>query len=160
VGVACCDRQAMTDDISATASSKNRGLSAARCHGSEALRPTDAEGLACLWDYVKQHGTSQVPHRHKTTDGFLLGRWVSRRRKNRGESPALDQLLESLPGWTWAPHERGFEERLAHYKHVAEAGTLNRYRALYVWASEQRRLVREGKVSADRLEQLRTAGVI
>lgn len=150
----------MRDDIGAAASSKNRGLSAARRHGSETLRPADAEGLARLWDYVKQHGTSQAPYGHETTDGFWLGRWVSRRRKHRGEHPGLDQLLESLPGWTWAPHERGFEERLARYRHVAEAGNLNRHRALYVWASVQRRSVREGKVSADRLEQLQAAGVI
>jgi len=150
----------MADDIRAAASSKNRGLSAALAPGGEALRPTDAEGLASLWGYVKHHGTSQAPYGHKTTDGFWLGRWVSRRRKNRGEYPALDQLLESLPGWTWAPHERGFEERLARYRHVTEAGNLNRHRTLYVWASEQRRLVREGKVSADRLEQLQAAGVI
>jgi Helicase associated domain len=150
----------MTDDISATDSSKNRGLPATRRNGGEALRPTDAEGLARLWDYVKQHGTSQVPYRHKTTDGFLLGVWVTRRRKSRGENPALDQLLESMRGWTWAPHERGFEDRLAHYKDVAEAGNLNRHRALYVWASVQRQLVREGKMSADRLEQLRAADVI
>lgn len=118
------------------------------------------EGLACLWDYVKQHGTSQVPHRHKTADGFWLGIWVCGRRKNRGEDPALDQLLESLPGWTWAPHEGGFEDRLTHYKDVAKAGNLKRHRAVRLWASKQRRLVREGKVSADRLVQLQAAGVI
>jgi hypothetical protein len=95
------------------------------------------QGLACLWDYVKQHGTSQVPYGHKTTDGFLLGVWVSRSRKTRGENTALDQLLESLPGWTWTPHERGFEERLAHYRHVAEAGNVNRHRALRMWGSKQ-----------------------
>lgn len=150
----------MTDDTRATGGSKNRGLSAAHAAGGEALRPADAKGLASLWNYVKHHGTSQVPHRHKTTDGFLLGRWVSRRRKNRGENPALDQLLESLPGWTWAPYERGFEERLARYKHVAEAGNANRHYALRMWASAQRRLAREGEMSADRLEQLRVAGVI
>jgi hypothetical protein len=150
----------VTDDTSATGSGKNRGLSTTRRSGGEALQPTDAEGLARLWDYVKQHGTSQTPHRHKTTDGFLLGRWVSRRRKDRGENPALDQLLESLPGWTWAPHERSFEDRLARYKDIAEMGGLNRHSAVRLWGSKQRRLVREGKVSAQRLEQLQAAGVI
>jgi hypothetical protein len=150
----------MTDDISATTSSKNPDLSADPCHGSEALRPTDAEGLARLWDYVKQHGTSQVPHRHKTADGFWLGVWVCGHRKSRGEDPALDQLLESLPGWTWAPHEQSFEERLAHYKDVAEAGRLNRHRAVRDWASKQRQLVRKGEMPADRMEHLRAAGVI
>ena len=150
----------MTDDINAAASRKNRGLSKTRRNGGEARQPTDAEGLARLWDYVKQHGTSQVPSRHRTADGFWLGVWVCGHRKSRGEDPALDQLLESLPGWTWAPHEQSFEERLAHYKDVAEAGRLNRHRAVRLWASRQRQLVCEGKVSADRLEQLQAAGVI
>jgi hypothetical protein len=150
----------VTDHISATSGGKNHSLPTTRRNGGEALRPTDAEGLARLWVYVKQHGTSRVPYRHKTTDGFLLGVWVTRRRKDRGENPALDQLLESMPDWTWAPHERGFEEQLVRYKHAAAAANLNRHRALRVWASAQRRLAREGKVSADRLEQLRAAGVI
>jgi hypothetical protein len=158
--VVCCDRQTMADDIRAADSSKDRGFSAARRNSGEALRPTDAEGLARLWDYVKQHGTSQVPSRHRTADGFWLGVWVCARRKNRGEDRALDQLLESLPGWTWAPHERNFEERLAHYKDIAEAGRLNRHRAVREWASKQRQLVRKGEIPADRVEQLRTAGVV
>jgi hypothetical protein len=137
-----------------------RSCSTSLTRSTSPLSSRADEGLACLWDYVKQHGTSQVPHRHKTADGFWLGIWVCGHRKNRGEGPALDQLLESLPGWTWAPHERGFEDRLAHYKDVAKAGNLNRHRAVRLWASRQRRLVREGKVSADRLEQLQAAGVI
>jgi hypothetical protein len=150
----------VADDISATGSGKNRGFSTTQRNGGEALRPTDAEGLARLWDYVKQHGTSQVPHCHRTADGFWLGKWVTRRRKDRGENPALDQLLESLRGWMWSPLERGFEEQMARYKHAAAAANLNRHRALRVWASAQRRLAREDKVSAARLEQLRAAGVI
>jgi hypothetical protein len=150
----------MTYDINAATSRKNRGLSTTRRNGGEARQPTDAEGLARLWDYVKQHGTSQVPSRHRTADGFWLGVWVCGRRKNRGEDPALDQLLESLPGWTWAPHERSFEERLAHYKDVAEAGRLNRHRGVREWASKQRQLMRKGEMPADRMEQLRAAGVI
>jgi hypothetical protein len=150
----------VTDDISAAPSRKNRGLSAARHHGSEARQPTDTEGLVRLWDYVKQHGTSLVPNRHRTADGFGLGIWVCGRRKNRGEDPALDQLLESLPGWTWAPHERSFEDRLARYKDIADMDGLNRHSAVRLWGSKQRRLVREGKVSSHRLEQLQAAGVI
>jgi hypothetical protein len=150
----------VTDPISATSGDKNRGLSTTRRNGGEALRPTDAEGLARLWDHVKEHGTSQVPNRHRTADGFGLGIWVCGRRKSRGENPALDQLLESLPGWTWAPHERSFEDRLARYKDVADMGGLNRHSAVRLWGSKQRRLVREDKVSAHRLEQLQAAGVI
>lgn len=118
------------------------------------------EGLICLWEYVKQHGTSRIPNRHRTAEGFQLGAWVGGRRKNRGEDPALDQLLDSLPGWTWAPHEQSFEDRLARYKDVAEMDALNRHSAVRLWGSKQRRLVREGKVSAHRLEQLQAADVI
>jgi hypothetical protein len=150
----------VTGDPPISTASKSGEHSTTRRHGTKALRPSDEEGLACLWDYVKQHGTSQVPHRHRTADGFWLGMWVCGHRKDRGEDPALDRLLESFPGWTWAPNERGFEDRLAHYEDVAEAGNLNRHRALRLWASKQRRLVREGKVSADRVEQLQAAGVI
>lgn len=39
------------------------------------------------------------------------------------QGPELDRLLESLPGWTWAPHERRFEERLAHYREHIGAWT-------------------------------------
>lgn len=150
----------MTDDFKAADSTKNRGFSAARRHGGEALRQTDTEGLARLWDYVKQHGTSQVPSRHKTADGFWLGVWVCGRRKKRGEDTALDRLLESLPGWTWAPRERSFQERLTRYEEAVEADSVYRHRDLIEWASKQRRLVREGEMSADRVEQLRAAGVI
>jgi hypothetical protein len=150
----------VTGDPPISAASKSGEHPRPPRRGTKALRPYDEEGLCCLWDYVKQHGTSQVPNLHKTADGFWLGVWVCGHRKHRGEDPKLDRLLESLPGWTWAPRERSFEDRLAHYKDVAETGRLNRHRALYSWASEQRRLVRKGEVSADRVEQLRAAGVI
>jgi hypothetical protein len=150
----------MKDDTEATTGSKDRGGSASFAAGGEALRARDAEGLACLWDYVKQHGTSQVPHRHKTTGGFLLGEWVTRRRKKRGEHSALDRLLESLPEWTWTPRKRGFEERLSRYKELAEADSLDRHRPLRAWAHAHRQLALKGEVSADRLKQLRDAGII
>jgi Helicase associated domain len=117
-------------------------------------------GLAYLWGYVKQHGTAEVTRDHKTADGFRLGRWVANRRHCRGMCPELDRLLESLPGWTWSVWERDFEERLAQYREVAEAGRLSRHKALGEWAARQSQRARKGDVSADRLEQLRAAGLI
>jgi hypothetical protein len=118
------------------------------------------EGLTCLWEYVKRHGTARVPRSYKTPSGFLLGEWVNRRRKLRGQDPTVDQLLESLPGWTWVPYEQGFAEQLDRYKKAAETGHLARYRALRVWASQQRRAARTGKLLPHRLELLRAAGVL
>lgn len=117
-------------------------------------------GLAHLWDYVKRYGTAQPRWDYKTADGFLLGWWVCYRRNKRGAHPELDRLLESLPGWTWSVPERGFEEQLSRYKEVVEAGKLSRHKALRMWALSQRRKVREGKVSADRLARLREAGIV
>jgi hypothetical protein len=156
----CCDKKAMTGEIGAEASSKDGGLSVARSAGGGALRPRDEKGLACLWEYVKQHDTALVPSSHKTADGFWLGWWVCRCRTDRGANPVLDRLLESLPGWAWDAYERKFEEQVALYQRVAEAGKLNRHRALVRWAWRQRRLARECRVSADRLERLRSAGVL
>ena len=156
------DRRWRTTSGQANSSKEPGSLSAARRYSSEALRPTDAEGLARLWDYVKQHGTSRVPHRNKTADGFWLGVWVSEQRKNRGEDRAIDQVSSRVFARLdmGSPHERNFEERLAHYKDIAEAGRLSRHRPVRGWASKQRQLVREGEMSADRVEQLRAAGVI
>lgn len=117
-------------------------------------------GLAHLWDYTKQYGTAHPPWNYKTADGFRLGWWVCYRRNHRGAHPELDRLLESLPGWTWSAPEHLFEEQLSRYKEVAEAGKLNRHKAVRMWASSQRRLVREGRVSAERLERLREAGIV
>jgi hypothetical protein len=150
----------MKSDVRAKASSKSRSLWTTPAAGGESLRPAEAAGLARLWDYVKQHGTAQPRCDHRTADGILLGRWVSNRRNHRGAHPELDRLLESLPGWTWSVPERGFEEQLSRYKEVVEAGKLSRHKALRMWALSQRRRVREGRVSADRLERLREAGIV
>jgi hypothetical protein len=56
--------------------------------------------------------------------------------------------------------ERGFEEQLSRYREVTEAGKLSRHKALRMWALSQRRRVRKGRVPADRLEQLREAGIV
>jgi hypothetical protein len=150
----------MTGDVSANVNSKDRGLSTTRAAGGEPLRPAHPEGLARLWGYVKQHGAAQPPRDYKTADGFLLGKWVCNRRQCRGERPELDRLLESLPGWTWSVRECHFEERLSRYKEVAAAGNLSRNKTLREWAKRQIQRARKGDISADRLEQLRAAGLI
>ncbi len=57
------------------------------------------EGYSHLKMYSDREGHCRVPHRYKTDDGYLLGRWTEHQR----ETKASDrwQRLEALPGWVW-----------------------------------------------------------
>jgi superfamily II DNA or RNA helicase len=55
-----------------------------------------------LKEFALQNGHTRVPQLFKTSDGFLLGRWVNSRRTKRDRlSPDQQAELESLPGWVW-----------------------------------------------------------
>lgn len=55
-----------------------------------------------LKEFARQNGHTRVPQLFKTSDGFLLGRWVNSRRSKRDRlSPEQQAELESLPGWVW-----------------------------------------------------------
>jgi hypothetical protein len=58
--------------------------------------------LMCLWEFVRERGHARPAAAYVAGDGFKLGRWVAYRRASRGRDPALDALLEPLPGWTWS----------------------------------------------------------
>ncbi len=120
----------------------------------------DEEGLAHLWDYLREHDTACVPFSYVAPGGFKLGGWVYKRRSCRGEDRAIDLLLESLPGWTWAPLERAFAEQLRLFERAADANRLAGNRQLRNWASKQRLAARAGQLSETRFEQLRDAGVL
>ena len=55
-----------------------------------------------LKEFARQNGHTRVPQLFKTSDGFLLGRWVNSRRTNRDRlTPDQQSELDSLPGWVW-----------------------------------------------------------
>jgi hypothetical protein len=55
-----------------------------------------------LREFATKNGHTRVPQLFKTSDGFLLGRWVNSRRTTRDRlSPEQQAELESLPGWVW-----------------------------------------------------------
>lgn len=67
------------------------------------------QGYTRLVKYTDEHGTSQVPNRYETEDGFQLGQWVNAlrpRKKNGSLRPENAKQVEELPGWTWAPNEK------------------------------------------------------
>lgn len=67
---------------------------------NEALEWND--WIARLREFAARNGHTRVPQLFKTSDGFLLGRWVNSRRTKRDRlSPDQQAELESLPGWAW-----------------------------------------------------------
>lgn len=117
-------------------------------------------GFAHLWGYVKEHGTARVPRSYTSPDGYRLGNWIHRRRECQGRDPRLDRLLESLPGWTWAPFEQRFEENVRCLEAAIESDRLAGDRALMGWLSCQRVRARSGRLAQERLERLQRAGVL
>ena len=62
------------------------------------------EGFEHLQAYVNENGHANVPAKYTSTDGYKLGRWVSKRRYyyKDGKLPQdRAQTLEKLPGWDW-----------------------------------------------------------
>ena len=59
------------------------------------------EGFSCLKAYKEEHSDCLVPNKHKTSDGFNLGNWVSFQRKKKDKlSPERVQRLDEL-GFVW-----------------------------------------------------------
>jgi superfamily II DNA or RNA helicase len=55
-----------------------------------------------LMEFAQKNGHTRVPQAFKTSDGYLLGRWVNTKRTKRdGLTPDQQSELESLPGWVW-----------------------------------------------------------
>ena len=58
--------------------------------------------IGLLKEFARENGHTRVPQLFKTSDGFLLGRWVNSRRSKRDRlTPEQQAELESLPGWVW-----------------------------------------------------------
>ena len=55
-----------------------------------------------LEEFVVAYGDANVPIRHKSPDGFKLGRWVERQRRHRDTMDREQKIsLENLKGWIW-----------------------------------------------------------
>jgi superfamily II DNA or RNA helicase len=124
------------------------------------------EGFAYLQQYVAECGHARVPHRYKTEDKFILGKWISNRRtdkKNNILSHNKIELLESLPGWTWDPIETAFQKGFAYLQqYVAEYGharvpqihkTEDDF-TLGTWISSRRTDKKDNKLPQDKIELL------
>ena len=80
------------------------------------------EGLASLKRFVEREGHTRVPRGYRET-GFNLGTWVTWQRKmwREGTLDAERQaVLETVPGWTWEPHEASWEDGFAKLRSFIE----------------------------------------
>lgn len=69
------------------------------------------EQLERLRRFVHEHGHARPEWNHQDEDGTELGKWVDHMRQSLKKGHLANDrraLLESLPGWTWAPRKDGF----------------------------------------------------
>ncbi|OQK17585.1 hypothetical protein AU255_06860 [Methyloprofundus sedimenti] len=59
------------------------------------------EGFAYLKQYVQQHGHSRIPYKYKVADGFNLGRWAARQRRNKVQLTAERILKLDSISFDW-----------------------------------------------------------
>lgn len=106
-------------------------------------------GFRSLFIYIQKNGSSRVPARFIDENGYKLGGWVAKQRKD-GDRLTADKRdrLEKLPDWSWAPFkelwEQGYE---ALDKYSKEHGSCNVPQKrvftiagndLNIWANRQR----------------------
>jgi hypothetical protein len=136
--------------------SRKDSLSVARRDILESLKGWSWDALTDKWSeafeqlkqYVKQNGSTRVPQRFKTKDGFALGIWVSSQRaKEDSLSVERRNLLESLKGWSWDPHtdrwNEGFANLQEYVKKNGSARVPTAFKtkdgfALGIWVATQR----------------------
>jgi len=75
------------------------------------------EGIKNLKEFANSEGHCKPMAKHKTKDGFELGMFVSNLRARRDKNTKeMEQILESLPGWTWDVLEEKWSEGFNHLK--------------------------------------------
>ena len=101
---------------------------------AEAFRIRLVEQTTTSWEfwfgllqkYIAENGTSRVSHSEES-EGYKLGGWVAKQRAKYGDgglSHEKRQLLESLPGWSWAALVDRWDESFARLvSYVAANGT-------------------------------------
>jgi hypothetical protein len=123
------------------------------------------DGFSSLKQFIERQGHARVPPGRTDNDGFPLGQWVAVQRqfRKKGWLPTdRAQRLDSLPHWTWKPHEARWDEAFSRLKQFVEreghARVPKDYRddddfALGSWV-DRLRMVGRSKLSESRVQRL------
>lgn len=110
--------------------------------------------------YFKTHGNLNVPATYKTADGFALGKWVDRQRKNKELSESRKSKLDDI-GMVWKKENSWnvrYEIAKAYFEKNGNLDVSTNYVTdgvwLGKWLSEQRKAHKIGKLSAERTHRL------
>jgi len=121
-------------------------------------------GLRVAQRYAGVHDTLDVAPT-AIVEGFRLGRWIRRCHEDyraRALTPAQIDALQDLPGWTWTPPERLWDQGLAALRaFYVEHGHCRPQQKITVdgfplgmWVHNRRRQYRRGDLSAARVAAL------
>ena len=121
--------------------------------------------------YYQEHGDLNILSRYKTPDGFLLGRWLQRMRRDYKNGVLEKEYIERLEaiGITWDMQDSRWEEyyraaQLYYEEHghlrvapgyVAPDGT-----CLGTWIQRVRQWYKQGKLTAGQIRRLESIGMI
>ena len=115
--------------------------------------------------YFETHGDLNVPATYKTSNGFMLGKWVDRQRKNTKISETRKSKLDRI-GMIWEKEDSWsirFELAKVYFDENGNLDISTNYVVngiwLGKWLSEQRKKYKSGKLSAEYVQQLESLNI-
>ncbi len=129
-------------------------------------------GVDHLWAYVSVSGHANMPKRHVTDDGFKLGTWVTRRRRDRSAGVLSAERITELDalGMVWGSsrdanyrtgvnHFRTFVTTSGHARVPRGFVTDNGFK-LGSWVGSRREDRKNGRLSAVKIAELSALGMV
>lgn len=92
-----------------------------------------------------------------------VARWVSTQREmhRRGDlSRHRATALCAIPGWRWTAREADFDARASQLARELDGAPIDTGHRLYSWVVAQRRRYREGRLSPDQIDVLRSLNLL
>ncbi len=87
----------------------------------DVVTATWEEAYRHLQRYCEAQGTSRVPGKYKTKEGFNLGVWVANQRQDMEVMPEERRnRLERLSGWVWNGRDAAWEQGYEHLKRYCD----------------------------------------